>query len=247
MSLIYDVTSTLTQTALDAYCQKYHIPDTVHPELLGPNQNTRNSPAGKIGVYTSSVLKVSGTVLYLVGLSHYYDLDDNAMLLLLLVKMVGPVVQAAHGDQNDSIENIGHDGLNEESGDANQGDRSEGNDHVGQYETTIILVDEDVQAAAADKPKGKRKKRRATGGASGSNHPSKKLREDRDTSGNIGVAATTTVPFITSSVTPTAKHEGGGDTDSISRLNLRTQHPSERFVISSDSSQHSSTNAVDAE
>ncbi|GJW55221.1 hypothetical protein Tco_0099306 [Tanacetum coccineum] len=52
MSSIYDVTSTLTQIALDAFCQKYHIPDTVHPELPGPNQNTCNSPASKIGVYT---------------------------------------------------------------------------------------------------------------------------------------------------------------------------------------------------
>ncbi|GKC00190.1 hypothetical protein Tco_0986326, partial [Tanacetum coccineum] len=31
---------------------EYHIPDTVHPELLGPNQSIRNSLAGKIGVYT---------------------------------------------------------------------------------------------------------------------------------------------------------------------------------------------------
>ncbi|GJU98790.1 hypothetical protein Tco_1328061 [Tanacetum coccineum] len=52
MSSIYDVTSTLTQTALDAFCQKYHIPDTIHPELPGPNQNIRNSPVGKTGVYT---------------------------------------------------------------------------------------------------------------------------------------------------------------------------------------------------
>ncbi|GJY13597.1 hypothetical protein Tco_0382906 [Tanacetum coccineum] len=36
----------------DAFCQKYHIPDTVHPELPGPNQNIRNSPAGKIAIYT---------------------------------------------------------------------------------------------------------------------------------------------------------------------------------------------------
>ncbi|GJZ83469.1 hypothetical protein Tco_0648642 [Tanacetum coccineum] len=185
---------------------------------------------------------------------------------------VGPVVQVDHGDQNDNIENIGHDDLNEESGDDDQGDRSEGNDHVGQDETVTILVDVKVQAAAADKPKGKSKKIRAIGGASGSNHPLKKLSEDHGTSGNVnastggkslvaiqdlferstlnvevGVVAAATVSFITSFVTPTAEHKEGGDTDSISGPNLRTQHPFERFVISSDSSHHSSTNVADAE
>ncbi|GJR76804.1 hypothetical protein Tco_0089169 [Tanacetum coccineum] len=137
MSSIYDVTSTLTQTALDAFCQKYHIPDTIHPKLPGPNQNIRNSLAGKTGVYTrffdfanfriplsrfleyfrinlaqlfviaaakishfdslktgitasfrlmrlfsplsflAPFQKFSEPFLYLVGLSRYYDLDDN--------------------------------------------------------------------------------------------------------------------------------------------------------------------------
>ncbi|GJZ04880.1 hypothetical protein Tco_0538155 [Tanacetum coccineum] len=52
MSSIYDVKSTLTQTALDAFCQKYHIPDVVHPELPTPNQSIHDSHVGKIGVYT---------------------------------------------------------------------------------------------------------------------------------------------------------------------------------------------------
>ncbi|GKD46010.1 hypothetical protein Tco_1270655, partial [Tanacetum coccineum] len=184
----------------------------------------------------------------------------------------GPVVQADHDDQNDSIENIGHDDLNEKSGDADQEDRSKGSNHAGKDETATILVDEEIQAAAADKSKGKKKKRRATGGASSSNHPPKKLREDHGTSGNIiastggnslaaiknlferstlnvevGVAAVATVMFVTSPVTSTPEREGGGNTDSVSGPNLRTQHPSERFVISSDSSHHSSRNAADDE
>nr|GEY67952.1 adenine nucleotide alpha hydrolases-like superfamily protein [Tanacetum cinerariifolium] len=43
MSSIYDVKSTLSQTALDAFGQKYHIPDAVHPELPTPNQSIHNS------------------------------------------------------------------------------------------------------------------------------------------------------------------------------------------------------------
>ncbi|GKB22609.1 gypsy type transposase, partial [Tanacetum coccineum] len=95
----------------------------------------------------------------------------------------------------------------------------------------IPLAGENDQARKIDK----RKKRRVAGGASGSNHPLKKLREDHDTFGNVtastggkslaviqnlfkrgtlnvnvGVRAVTTVPFVTSSVTPTLEHEGGG-------------------------------------
>ncbi|GKG62004.1 hypothetical protein Tco_0623721, partial [Tanacetum coccineum] len=54
-----------------------------------------------------------------------------------------------------------------------------------QDETVTILVDVEVQAVAADKPKGKRRKRRA---ASGSNHPLKKLSEDHGTSGNVNAS-----------------------------------------------------------
>ncbi|GKC60458.1 hypothetical protein Tco_1088056, partial [Tanacetum coccineum] len=172
-----------------------------------------------------------------------------------------------HDGQNDDIEN-----LNEGSGDADQENCSEEGDRAGQDEVVTIVVDEEVQAATADKPKGTRRKRKATGGASGSNHPTKKLKEDHGTSSDgsasiggrslvanqdlfkhstlnveVGVAAAATVPFVTSSVTPTPECEGGDNTDSVSGPNLRTQHPSERFVISSDYSHLSSINVADAE
>ncbi|GKG51325.1 hypothetical protein Tco_0541709, partial [Tanacetum coccineum] len=54
-------------------------------------------------------------------------------------------------------------------------------------------------------------------------------------------------PFVTSSVTPTSERESGNRTDPITGPNLRTQHPAERFVISSDYSHHSSANAADDE
>nr|GEU85013.1 RNA-directed DNA polymerase, eukaryota, reverse transcriptase zinc-binding domain protein [Tanacetum cinerariifolium] len=124
--------------------------------------------------------------------------------------------------------------------------------------------------AATDKLKGKKNKRRDFG-ASGSDHPPKKLGKDHGTSSDVGastggksltalqgllehstlavevgVTAVATVPFVTASVTPTPKREGG-NTDSVFRPNLYTQRPSKRFVISSDSSHHSSTNAADVE
>ncbi|GJS24362.1 hypothetical protein Tco_0452994 [Tanacetum coccineum] len=289
----------------DAFCQKYHIPDSVHPELPGLNQNIHNSPDGKIGVYTRffdfanfwvplsrflvdvlEYFRINLSQLSVIAaakISHFeilcrvYEMDLFAFihhadptkmrigerqieegrvpLLDSTMDCVIPlaseddqarsVVRVGHGDQNDNIENVGHDDPNEESGVADQEYRSEGNDDVGQDKMATILVDAEVQVAAADKPKGKRKKRRAIGGASGSNHPPKKLREDYGTSGNVsastdekslaaikglyerstlnvevGVTAAATMPFITSSVTLMAEHEEGGDTDSISGLSF---------------------------
>ncbi|GJS75411.1 gypsy type transposase [Tanacetum coccineum] len=430
----------------DAFCEKYHILDTVHPELPGSNQRIRNNPAGKIGVYIrffdfanfliplsqflvdvlayfhinlsqlsviaaakvshfeilcrvhgyeptvglfrrfyvnsknkgwmsfskrsdtapvcytkpldslkhlndsffwvdSSVFplfipwqtkktltrdpsptaaefsaetcdflathqalfrKFSEPFLCLVGISRYYDLDDNVyptfltatgeeMDLFAFIRHTDPtkvqigerqiergqvplldstqgrVIPLAnedyHGDQNENTESF-----NEGGGGATQESHSGEADRAGQDEEATIVLDEEFQAAVADKPKGTRKKRKVVGGTSGSNLPPKKLREVHDTSGDagastvgkslatlqgllkrstlvveIGATTTATAPFVTSSVTLTPEREGGGHIDSVSGPNLRNQHPAERFVISSDSSPHSSTNAADAE
>ncbi|GJT48646.1 hypothetical protein Tco_0974803 [Tanacetum coccineum] len=116
-----------------------------------------------------------------------------------------------------------------------------------------------------------RKKRKATRDASGSTLPLKKLRDDYGTSSasastsgksravmhdllnnnklaaEIRITTAATVPLITSFVTPTPEREGVDHTDSISGPNLRTKSAAVRFVISSDSSHHSGTHAVDVE
>nr|GEY04167.1 hypothetical protein [Tanacetum cinerariifolium] len=158
---------------------------------------------------------------------HVLLLDSNKGRVIPLI------VRDDHGGQNDAIEN-----RNEGSGGVGLENHSKGDDRAGQDDN--IVVDDDVQAAVADKPKGTRKKRKAAIGASGSSLPPKKLREDHDTS-------MTTMPFVTSFVTLTPEREGGGHIDSVFKPNLRTQHQAERFVISSESSHHSSTNAADAE
>ncbi|GKF67412.1 hypothetical protein Tco_0197091, partial [Tanacetum coccineum] len=126
--------------------------------------------------------------------------------------------------------------------------------HVVQDEGVNIVADEEVEATVADKPNGLRKKRKAARGASGSSLPSKKLREDHGTfdastggksvtvlqsllerntlAVEVGVTAVSMVLFVTSSVT---------------RPNLRTQHPAERFIVLLDSPCHSSSNYADAE
>ncbi|GJZ05255.1 hypothetical protein Tco_0538530 [Tanacetum coccineum] len=52
MYLITDIKSALTQRALQIFCETYHIPDEVHPQLPNPNQTIHEMPTGKIGVYT---------------------------------------------------------------------------------------------------------------------------------------------------------------------------------------------------
>nr|GEV45611.1 integrase, catalytic core [Tanacetum cinerariifolium] len=110
---------------------------------------------------------------------------------------------------------------------------------VFQDEEVNNVVDEELQATAANKPEGKKKRRRVVG-ANASDYPLKKSREDEGQcygSGNYAICC----------FTLTLEHEGGGNTDSISGPNLHTHRPSERFVISSESSHHSSRNAADAE
>ncbi|GJV08541.1 hypothetical protein Tco_1346197 [Tanacetum coccineum] len=109
-------------------------------------------------------------------------------------------------------------------------------------------------------------KRQAASDASGSSHPHKKLRSDHGTSSGavsagkspsalkellassilnveFGVKVVATLPFVTSFISATPEHESGVPADFITRPNVRTIGASERFVISSDSSHHSSTNA----
>ncbi|GJS13775.1 hypothetical protein Tco_0408247 [Tanacetum coccineum] len=48
MGTIDSMKSILTQSALDVLCEKFHIPDTVHPKLPGRNDRIQNSPTIKL-------------------------------------------------------------------------------------------------------------------------------------------------------------------------------------------------------
>ncbi|GKG00209.1 hypothetical protein Tco_0301899, partial [Tanacetum coccineum] len=80
---------------------------------------------------------------------------------LLLESTRGRVIPLAgvneQGNQNDDVQDAGA--------------------HVVQDEGVNIVADDEVEVTVADKPNGSRKKRKAAGGASGSNLPPKKLRE----------------------------------------------------------------------
>nr|GEY33001.1 hypothetical protein [Tanacetum cinerariifolium] len=191
MGTIDDIRSILTQSALSALCEKFHIPSTVHPEL--PDQMDlfafiQHADPTKVRICERQI-------------------EEGQTPLLMSNE--GRVVQLAgeneQGNQNDNVQDASHDVVNEEGVGADQGD------HV---DAGIVRADDDdVPTTVAEKAKEPRKKKKTVGA---------------------------TVPFVTLS----PERVGGGHTDFISGPNLRTQHPAERFVISSDSSHHSSTNAA---
>nr|GFA49565.1 hypothetical protein [Tanacetum cinerariifolium] len=67
MGTIDSMEYVLTQCASDALCEKFHISDTVHPELPGSKDMTRNSPTDEIGVYS----RFFDFANYRIRLSHF--------------------------------------------------------------------------------------------------------------------------------------------------------------------------------
>ncbi|GJV53329.1 hypothetical protein Tco_1449070, partial [Tanacetum coccineum] len=193
--------------------------------------------------------------------------EGEAKLLETTVGRTVPLLPVALVRSEASLE----DSVNrlfDEGGSGNQVDSAIGIDQN-------IVVEPEVEHVAAETEIVKKvtrhhKKRPAAADASGSNHPPKKLREDYGTSGGhasggkspsvirellassilnaeVGVAAIPTLPFVTSSVSATPEKDGDDFTDAVTGPNLRTIGPSVRFVISPDSSHHSSTKATEAE
>ncbi|GJX38455.1 hypothetical protein Tco_0251758, partial [Tanacetum coccineum] len=104
----------------------------------------------------------------------------------------------------------------------------------------IVRIEDDVPTTIAEKAKGSRKKRKAAGGASGSNLPPKKLRADHGTSGAGASTGGKSVAALQGLLERSTLPVEVGVT-------ARTQHLAERFVVLSDSPCHSSSNAADAE
>nr|GEY59119.1 hypothetical protein [Tanacetum cinerariifolium] len=133
-------------------------------------------------------------------------------------------------NQNNNVEGAGNQ--NDDAGNNVAGEgAADGQGVPG--DTGIIRIEDEVPVTIAEKAKVSQKKRKVVGGTSESDHPPKKLREDHDTSGDvgasnggkslvviqelferstlnveIGVTATATVHFVTSYVSLTLELEG---------------------------------------
>ncbi|GJS39729.1 hypothetical protein Tco_0564772 [Tanacetum coccineum] len=263
--------SVLTQSALDVLCEKYYIPDVVHPQLPGPNDRIHNSPTSQIGISRYYTLEEG-------CYPNYWDDEDEDMDLFAFIQHADPTkVRIGEREVREGEvplleltrgRIIPLAGGNDDGAAADHAKQSGLVVHIGRID---IEVDAETQDLVADKPK-KVRKRKTADGTSGSGLPPKRLREDHGTFGDadastagkslvalqdlldkstlaaeIGVTAAATLPFVTSSVTPTPEHEGGEYTDSVSATNLRTKRPVEKFVISLDTPHDSNANAVDDE
>ncbi|GKA25347.1 hypothetical protein Tco_0711456 [Tanacetum coccineum] len=179
----------------------------------------------------------------------YAEMDLFAFLDSTIGRVVPllPVAPArAEGDLEASV-----DRLFDEGGNTNQGDSDASGGRNDVIEPVTDVEDIAAENVTAQRPKRQRKKRPAVtvGVATGGKSPSiiKELLASSILNAEAGVTAVATLPFITSSISATPECEGGYPTDSVSEPNLRTIGPTERFVISSDSSHHSSINASGAE
>ncbi|GJX32788.1 hypothetical protein Tco_0242643 [Tanacetum coccineum] len=236
----------------------------------------------------SDTAQFSESFLCLIGISRYYELDDNVypvflvdddeeMDLFSFINHVDPTkVQIGEREVREgkvSLLDSTRGRVDPLAGVNEQGSQNDGVEDAGNINDDVqdARNNDEVSATVAKKPKGSKKKRKVAGWASGSSLPPKTLRADHGTFGasastggksiaalqglleritlpvEVGVTAVATLSFITSSVSLTSEREGGGRTDSVTGPNLRTQHPSERFVVLSDSPCHSSSNIVDVE
>ncbi|GKA82145.1 hypothetical protein Tco_0788893 [Tanacetum coccineum] len=195
--------------------------------------------------------------------------EEEAKLLDSTVGRVVPLLPVAPARAKSELE-ASVEKLFDEGDSTEQGDSATGGGHDAEIELVTAVEDTAAGNVAAERPKRPRKKRPAATDASGSSHPPKKLRGDYGTSSEVvivvkslsvikellassimsaeaGVLAVQTLPFVTSSVPLTSEREGGAPRDSVTGVNIRTTSPTVKFVISLDSSHHSSTNASGAE
>nr|GFA36484.1 hypothetical protein [Tanacetum cinerariifolium] len=163
----------------------------------------------------------------------------------MMTKRVGVCGRCRPYESEDSELEASVKRLFDESGVVDQGDSATGRGPKTESKIVVGVRIVDEENVAAEKHKRLRKKRQVVADAGGLFHPPKKLRSDHRVSAGAEVMAT--LPFVTSSVSAIPEHESGVPVDFVTGLNLRTTGPSERFVISSDSSHHSSINASGAE
>ncbi|GJR24697.1 hypothetical protein Tco_0973224 [Tanacetum coccineum] len=183
--------------------------------------------------HPASFWKFSEPFLCLVGMSRNYTLDEDTypkMDLSTFIQVADPTKVK-----------VGENRLFDEGGSADQRDSDAGGGQDAETElvTGVKIIDAENLRVDHISFSGA-----ATGGKSSS--VLKELLASSILNVESGVEAVATLPLVTSSVSATLERESGAPTDSITELNLRTIGPSERFVISSDSSHHSSTNAAEA-
>ncbi|GJU20531.1 hypothetical protein Tco_1153873 [Tanacetum coccineum] len=224
--------------------------------------------------HTAPFRKFPEPFLYWVGIRRYYELDENSYPSFLddnneamdlfsvidhagptkvrvgkiekasdqvplleatrgrVILLVPPILVTAASSEGNMTKSI--DMLFDEGNGAEKEHSTGGGEYVVLTKAIIDPVNEDV----AEKP-------RSTGGKS--RVVMQDLLDNSKLAAEIEFTDAATMPLITSSVTSTPEHERGDHIDSVFGPNLRTKPATVWFVISSDSSHHSGTHAVDVE
>ncbi|GKD91699.1 hypothetical protein Tco_1367206 [Tanacetum coccineum] len=205
MGSIDDIKSTLTQSALDALCEKFHIPDIVHPELPGRNNRIHNSPTSKIGLYTRFFDFANYRIplsQFLVDVLEYFQINLSQLSVIAAAKFPNPflcfVGISRYYEFDDDVypvfltdDDEGQTPLLESTkgrvvplaGVDDQGDQNDDVQDAGNQNDDVQDAKDEVSSTGIEKARGTRKKRKAVGGASGSTLPPKNLRADHGSSG----------------------------------------------------------------
>ncbi|GJW46862.1 hypothetical protein Tco_0078508 [Tanacetum coccineum] len=171
MSAIIDIRYVLTQKALDASCDKFHIPEE----------------AFRINISQLSVIRAAKS-----GWISFSKRSDNAPLLLLetTIGRTIPLLPIAPDHAKSKLE-VSVDRLFDEGGSGNQTEQgdSAGGGKGADIQPVSEAVDTVVEDVAPLQPRRQRKRKTVILDVVESSHPAKKLREDHRTSSGTSVGS----------------------------------------------------------
>ncbi|GJU11439.1 hypothetical protein Tco_1133835 [Tanacetum coccineum] len=97
-----DAVSTISQEYLQEFASEYYIPESLHPELPGPEDNIVDFPEGKIGVYT----KFFEFANYRIPISQFlFDILGHFQIHLSQLSVIG-AAKVSHFEINCRVLNI---------------------------------------------------------------------------------------------------------------------------------------------
>ncbi|GKD48353.1 hypothetical protein Tco_1277329, partial [Tanacetum coccineum] len=189
----------LTQEALDAFCEAFHIPEELHPVLPSRNDTMHERPTGKIGLYTRIVPTVGLFQMDLFSFIHVLDptkvkvtererMEGEPPLLETTVGCTVPLLPIVPDRAKDKLEDS-IDRLFDEGG---SGDQAYQGGSVGGASNVHIqpvseAADTTVEDVAPLQPRLQRKRKATVVDASGASHPPKTLRKDHGASSRVSV------------------------------------------------------------
>ncbi|GJZ25068.1 hypothetical protein Tco_0562527 [Tanacetum coccineum] len=231
MGSITDIKSALTEKALQFFCETYHIPGEVHPQLPNLDQTIHEMPPGKIEIDLLLFIHTADPTKVRIG--ERQRGEDEPKLLDTIVGRTVPLLLVAparaKSELDASVDRLfdeGGSGTQAEQGDFAGGGGVEQDIVIQPVITVITTAAEDVIPLQPRRPK---KRKTTVSDAGGSSHPPKKLREDHETLSGASVGGKSksvvqqllaravqnvvvrgepipTLSFVTSSVSATPEH-----------------------------------------